>query len=345
MREFQKEWIWHVLFWLVYLAVKIFIVEYFRDDFGTVLLVELISLPLKMFLVYVLIFYLIPELLLNKQYLKFSLWLIVLVIFAALARRLTDIYLVYPISMLYFDRAILLDYGTAFRNLVFVYPVVGLATAIYLMTHWIKDYQMRTLLQREKLETELKYLKAQVHPHFLFNTINNIYSLSLDQSPKTSQALLELSDLLSYMLYECNVNRIPLKKEIELLENYINLERLRYSDRLDLKFSISGNIETVQIAPLILLPFVDNCFKHGAGDSMAECFVHFDLKVEDGDLRMNLKNSVDQSKNESQENSGIGLTNAKKRLQGEYPNSHELIINEKSDLFEVILTISLDEKN
>ncbi|SMD37294.1 Histidine kinase [Reichenbachiella faecimaris] len=345
MQELKKEWFWHVLFWVGYLLVKIFIVEYFREDFGVVLLVELISLPLKMLLVYLLIFYLIPKFLLNKQYLKFCIWLLALIVFAALARRLTDIYVAYPISMLYFDRALLWDFGTAFRNLVFVYPVVGLATAIYLMSHWVKDYQMRTQLQREKLEAELKYLKAQVHPHFLFNTINNIYSLSLDQSPKTAQALLELSDLLSYMLYECNVDRISLKKEIELIENYINLERLRYSERLELQFHTDGEIEDASIAPLILLPFVDNCFKHGAGDSMAECFVHFTLTVKDGVLFLNLKNSVDNSGHRPQEHSGIGLPNTRKRLEGEYPDRYELEIKDAPDLYEVKLTIGLDEKS
>lgn len=345
MQEFKKEWIWHVVFWLGYLLVKIFIVEFFREDVGTVLVVELISLPLKMFLVYVLIFYLIPQFLLHKHYLKFSIWLILLLVFAAFVRRIMDIYMVYPISMLYFDRAILWDYGTAFRNLVFVYPVVGLGTAIYLMSHWVKDYQMRTQLQQEKLEAELKYLKAQVHPHFLFNTINNIYSLSLDQSPKTSKALLELSELLSYMLYECNVDRIPLRKEIELIENYINLERLRYSDRLDVHIRCRGNIDNVKIAPLILLPFVDNCFKHGAGDSMEKCYVHFDLNVESQTLILVLKNSVDESKVVDTGNSGIGLMNVQRRLDGEYSGCFELTIEDTHESYEVNLTIQLDEKN
>ncbi|WP_420579853.1 sensor histidine kinase [Reichenbachiella sp.] len=345
MQEFKKEWVWHVLFWLGYLLIKIFIVEFFREDFGVVLLVELISLPLKMFLVYALIFFLIPKYLLNKHYLEFATWLVLLIVFAALARRITDIYVTYPISMLYFDRADFWDIGTAFRNLVFVYPVVGLGTAIYLMSHWIKDYQMRTQLQQEKLKAELKYLKAQVHPHFLFNTINNIYSLSLDQSPKTSRALLELSDLLSYMLYECNVDRISLKKEIELIENYINLERLRYSDRLDLQFNVLGNLEKVRIAPLILLPFVDNCFKHGASDSMAECYVHFHLTVQNTKMVLKLRNSVAKENTSLDGKSGIGLSNVKKRLDGEYPEAYQLNIKQTSEIYEVSLTLELDEKN
>ena len=344
MVEFKKEWIGHVAFWVGYLLVKLFIVEYFREDFFTVFLVELISLPLKMILVYVLVFFLIPTYLLKKSYFKFTLWLIGLFLFAAFARRVTDVYLAYPISMLYFDEAVFWDFGTAFRNLVFVYPVVGLGTAIYLMSHWINDYQMRTQLQKEKLEAELKYLKAQVHPHFLFNTINNIYSLSLDQSPKTSKALLDLSDLLSYMLYDCNVERISLDKEIELIENYSSLERLRYNDRLDVQFVTKGNLSEVKIAPLILLPFVDNCFKHGAGDSMAECYVHFYLAVENEKLELVLKNSIDESNKVSEGKSGIGLTNARKRLEGEYPNAHELLIQARNDEFEVRLNICLDEK-
>ncbi len=344
MQEFKKEWAWHVLFWLGYLLIKIFIVEFFREDFGVVLLVELISLPLKMFLVYVLIFLLIPRYLLNKHYLEFAAWLVILVVFAAFARRVMDIYITYPISMLYFDKADFWDLGTAFRNLVFVYPVVGLGTAIYLMSHWIKDYQMRTQLQQEKLQAELKYLKAQVHPHFLFNTINNIYSLSLDQSPKTSQALLELSDLLSYMLYECNVDRISLKKEIELIENYINLERLRYSDRLELQFKVKGDLDTVKVAPLILLPFVDNCFKHGAGDSIAECFVHFNLKVENQKMLLELRNSVAEVSADPGGKSGIGLSNVKKRLEREYPGQYQLSINQTDETFEVKLTIDLEDE-
>lgn len=343
MQDFRKEWIWHALFWLGYLLIKIFIVEYFRDDKLTVIYIELIRLPLKMFLVYLIIYYLIPRLLLNKRYLAFVAWLLMLIVFAAFARRVTDIYITYPMAMLYFDKAIFWDYGTAFRNLVFIYPVVGLATAIYLMSHWIRDYHQKTRLQREKLEAELKYLKAQVHPHFLFNTINNIYSLSLDQSPRTSQALLELSDLLSYMLYECNVDRIPLKKEIELIENYINLEKLRYSDRLKLGFNVEGDVESVKIAPLIFLPFVDNCFKHGAGDSLAECFVNFELKVKNAVLTLILTNSTMEDGPVSGHNSGIGMVNVKKRLEGEYPHKHELIINEAPGIFEVNLKIDLNE--
>ncbi|MEP3388161.1 MAG: histidine kinase [Reichenbachiella sp.] len=344
MQEFKKEWVWHVLFWLGYLIIKIFIVEFFREDFGVVLLVELISLPLKMFLVYALIFFLIPRYLLNKRYFEFSVWLVALVVFAAFTRRVMDIYITYPISMLYFDKADFWDLGTAFRNLVFVYPVVGLGTAIYLMSHWIKDYQMRTQLQQEKLQTELKYLKAQVHPHFLFNTINNIYSLSLDQSPKTSQALLELSDLLSYMLYECNVDRISLKKEIELIENYINLEKLRYSERLDLQFQVEGNLHEVTVAPLILLPFVDNCFKHGAGDSIEACFVHFHLKVENQKIYLNLRNNIAEKTANTGVKSGIGLSNVRKRLEREYPEQYQLNITQTSEIYKVELIIDLDEK-
>lgn len=343
MQEFKKEWVWHVVFWLGYLMVKIFIVEYFREDLLTVLVVELIRLPLKMFLVYVLIFYLIPQLLLNKRYLTFTIWLLLLILFAALARRITDIYITYPISMLYFDRAVFWDLGTAFRNLVFIYPVVGLATAIYLMSHWIRDYHLRTQLQQEKLQAELQYLKAQVHPHFLFNTINNIYSLSLDHSPKTSRSLLELSELLSYMLYECNTNRVYLKKEIELIQNYISLEKLRYSERLDLRFEVSGNLTEIYIAPLILLPFVDNCFKHGPGDTMSECFVHFNLRIDHGLLYLNLINSVPEKEITSTQNSGIGLKNVKRRLEGEYQDKYELEVRPESGTYQVKLKIDLNE--
>lgn len=344
MQEFKKEWGWHALFWSGYLLIKIFVVEFFREDMTTVFYIELIRLPLKMLLVYLLIYYLIPKFLLHKEYLTFMVWLVLLVVFAAFARRVMDIYITYPIGMLYTDRAIFWDYGTAFRNLVFIYPVVGLGTAIYLMSHWIRDYHLRTQLQQEKLRAELQYLKAQVHPHFLFNTINNIYSLSLDHSPKTSRSLLELSDLLSYMLYECNAERMPLKKELELIENYINLEKLRYSERLDLKFETKGAVDSVNIAPLILLPFVDNCFKHGAGDTMTECFVHFDLEVNQGSLYLNLANSIPDKASAHSQNSGIGLKNVKRRLEGEYPNQYDLEINEEQDVYQVKLKIDIDAK-
>lgn len=189
------------------------------------------------------------------------------------------------------------------------------------------------------MTAELQLLKAQVHPHFLFNTLNNIYSFSLDRSPKTPELILKLSSLLSYMLYDCKTEEVRLEKEVEIMKNYIDLERERYGDTIEISWNVEGDIRDNFISPLLMLPFLENAFKHGASEQIEKPWIGVDISV----VHDTLKFKITNSKNEfiSHSPNGIGINNVKKRLKFLYPGKYELKINDEGDFFAVSLMVKL----
>jgi LytS/YehU family sensor histidine kinase len=180
-------------------------------------------------------------------------------------------------------------------------------------------------------------LKAQINPHFFFNTLNSLYSLALARSGQSAAVVLRLSDLMRYMLYEASANTVLLKDEITYLENYISIEEMRFADRLDLSFQYSGDIAGKSISPLLLLPFIENAFKHGIEDSSG--WITIDLKVIDHRLYMKVENSFTAPA--KAQKPGLGLPNAKKRLELAYPGKYELHISQNDDIYSVELMIQL----
>ncbi|WP_332369013.1 histidine kinase [Spirosoma telluris] len=171
----------------------------------------------------------------------------------------------------------------------------GFAAAIKLVKIWYLKQQAYEQIDKEKLQAELQLLKSQVHPHFLFNTLNNLYALTLHKSDHSPAVVLKLSELLSYMLYECNASEVPLQKEIAFMRNYIGLEQLRYGDRLDMSVTISGDYPTKLIAPLLLVPFLENAFKHGTSEQLEQAWMHIDLSVQGNQLKFKVINSREPS--------------------------------------------------
>jgi two-component system, LytTR family, sensor histidine kinase AlgZ len=195
--------------------------------------------------------------------------------------------------------------------------------------------------QQEKITAELQLLKAQVHPHFLFNTLNNIYSFSLDRSPKTPGLILKLSSLLSYMLYDCKTEEVRLEKELEVMKNYIDLEKERYGNKIEISCTTEGEINEKFIAPLLILPFLENAFKHGTSEQVEKSWLSVDISVKQGILRC----KIDNSKNEyvAYNQNGIGVNNVKKRLEFIYPGKYELKMNDEGNFFVVSMLLKLDE--
>lgn len=195
------------------------------------------------------------------------------------------------------------------------------------------------LAQQEKVTAELQLLKAQVHPHFLFNTLNNIYSFSMDNSPKTPGLILKLSSLLSYMVYDCNTKEVRLTKEIEIMKNYIDLESERLGSKIELLWSVEGNLENKLISPLLLLPFLENAFKHGISEQLERYLLSIEISVNSDVLRCKIVNS----KNEfvHYRANGIGIANVKKRLEFIYSGKYELTISDEGDSFVVWLSVKL----
>jgi two-component system sensor histidine kinase AlgZ len=193
--------------------------------------------------------------------------------------------------------------------------------------------------QQEKMTAELQLLKAQVHPHFLFNTLNNIYSFSLLNSTKTPNLILKLSSLLSYMLYDCKAEEVRLEKEIEIMKNYIDLETERYGDKIDVSWNVEGDVKDQFISPLLMLPFLENAFKHGISEQIEKCWLSVDISVKKNTLLFKVANSKNEYVHYS--SNGIGVNNVKKRLSLIYPNSHELRINDEGSFFVVSLLVEL----
>lgn len=208
-----------------------------------------------------------------------------------------------------------------------------------LFKHWTIKQQEWRQAEQEKITAQLELLKAQLHPHFLFNTLNNIYGFALGYSPKTPQLILKLSSLLSYMLYECRANDVLLEKEVEIMKHYIDLERERYGDKIDISINIEGSIRDRFIAPLLILPFLENAFKHGTSEQIERPWMSVDIVVKDDVLKCKVINS----KNEVvlfHEN-GVGICNIRKRLELLYPQKHELKLADEGAFFVVALSLEL----
>lgn len=219
--------------------------------------------------------------------------------------------------------------------------ICGMAVSIKLLKKWVYENDRNQKIEKEKLSMELEMLKAQVHPHFLFNTLNNLYALTLTHSDKAPVVVTHLSDLLRYMLYECDEKEVPLEKEIEVLKKYVELEKIRYGKRIDVSFSCDGDIKKNVIAPLILLPFVENSFKHGISEQLDQCWVNLHLHAAGNEFTFNLSNSSGNSKLKSAAG-GIGLQNIKKRLEIIYPGKYALTINEEPEMYVVKLKMQLN---
>ena len=231
-------------------------------------------------------------------------------------------------------------------NILFNYPIVaGFAVIIKMMKRgWLK--QQETLqVTRGKASAELQLLKAQIHPHFLFNTLNNIYFFTLTSPQKAPEMLMKLTDILRYIINECNQAQVPLEKEFKMIEDYMALEKIRYGDRLKMELEIKGDYHFKMIPPLLLIPLVENSFKHGASKMLELPWVNLDITIDGQYLYFLLSNSRPDEMNLAKHNGHIGLNNVKKRLQLLYPEAHELSILNSTKSFEVFMKIRLEEMN
>ncbi|MBZ9731443.1 histidine kinase [Salegentibacter sp. JZCK2] len=224
-----------------------------------------------------------------------------------------------------------------------LYPVVVLGAFIKIGRIWFEHEKYVKQLKNDQLESEIKYLRAQVHPHFLFNTLNNLYALTLKNSKKAGEVVLKLSEMLDYFLYEGNQWKVSLEKELELLGNYISLEKIRYGDRLEVTFQTEGTIEGQNIPPLLLLPFVENSFKHGASQLQSFVWIKIRTKVENNVLHFHVSNKRKKINKMENKKKGLGLNNVEKRLDLLYKGHYSLKINDQEDFFQIDLVVALNQ--
>lgn len=333
----------HFLFWIGVWFFYVYFFSYNSTDANFVTWFSTFLLPVTMITTYFVVYYLIPKYLLLKKYALFALysmytiimstWLILMTIFA---------------SLLFLSNLQIDEMPPMSRNYVFVlilvYLIVLLVSFVNLLNHNFQTESKNKELQNKILGTqlqlkdqELQFLKKQIHPHFLFNTLNTIYGFALKQSKNTPDIILRLSNLLDYILYQVSKPKVSLKEEIMHLQEYIALERIRFQDTLKITFSSEKFDDEKQIPPMLLIPFVENAFKHG---NLIDGFLQVNILIEvDNDsLRFLIKNTVKQDQS-NETKTGIGLENIKKRLDLIYPNNYKLQINLLEDWYIVELYI------
>ena len=242
-----------------------------------------------------------------------------------------------------FPRIVLLDrfghlgiYSRSSRFLV----VFIISTGLKVISQWYAEKQRLQELENSMVQAELSFLKSQIHPHFLFNSLNSIYYLALSKDDKAPEAILSLSDFLRFVTVESNHSRIPLEREVKMLKEYIHLQRLRASEKFELQFQLKGGFGEWEIMPLTFVPFVENAFKYGIS-AHVDCFIHIGVEAENGVLLFTCSNSIVSRINDRNLSEGIGLENIQKRLALAYPRRHSLDMAADSRAFHVKLQINL----
>ncbi|MGS2741630.1 sensor histidine kinase [Sinomicrobium sp. M5D2P17] len=328
----------HIIYWSCWLTFYCVInASYYETDYLQWFLLELIFMTVKVPYAYFVAYYLFPKFLSQKKY---GTLFFLMLFFAFLGVGFLVILLSNFPQIAWGQPTEFWSVKTFFRAIDLVY-VASLVVVIKMIQRYLRQERMNAQLKEDKMDAELQILKNQLQPHFLFNTLNNIYSIVLSGDKNGAGAILKLSDMLSYMLYECNVDLVALKKEVALIRNYIELEKIRYGDRVDLSFEVDSDIKGKAIAPLLLVPFVENAFKHGVFKNEKNSWIRIHLQTDDDQLTFIVENSLPENNNgNSGVKSGIGLNNVKKRLQLLYPEKHHLSTT-KNETFLINLKISL----
>jgi sensor histidine kinase YesM len=232
------------------------------------------------------------------------------------------------------------------RLILFNYPtVVGFALAIKILKNWYLKQKETAQVGREIINGELQLLKAQVHPHFLFNTLNNIYSFIINDSNDATEALKKLSTLLRYIIYECDQPLVQLEKELKMIRDYIDLEKIRYGKNFNMSLQVQGNGSNKMISPLLLIPFLENSFKHGASQMLTHPWINLDITILEHELQFILSNSKPAIAGEKTMSNGLGLRNVKKRLSILYKYTHALNITDDIMSFSVSLKVPVFQSN
>lgn len=340
----------HLFFWIMVLVFYTLLFGNENRDYQGVFKFVIILLPITMVTTYFLNYFLVPRFLLTKKYFQFFLYFLYTIIISITLELNAVIFSLVRIADIGMDRMSQASFNV-FYLIAANYLVVFLAVSIKLLNHWYKIQNQNLILEKEGMEielklkeAELKLLKAQIHPHFLFNTLNNLYGLALSGSEKTPDTVLKISSLLDFMLYRSTQPRVKLQEEIDYIKDYIELEKLRYH-KINIEWKEIGSLNDLYIAPMLLQPFIENAFKHGTSHDMHQQWLNVEISVRDhSNLTFTVRNSKssDPPMDRSGYTEGIGLKNVKKRLKILYPGHHQLEINERSGVFSIQLDLGLN---
>jgi LytS/YehU family sensor histidine kinase len=329
----------HLSFWTLYFTYRFFdIKEYLGYEKALIYL----SIPLVFNVTasYVHYFFILPNLIQRKKIWSYLGKLLLLLVVIFIARVLVENQILSKISSnetYYKTLKLMRVISTVWDTLSFL-----LFTGMIRFTlDWFDLENKKNQLENEKLVAELNYLKAQINPHFLFNTLHNLNYLVYAGSKNATEVIIKLSNIMRYMIYDANKEKVALRKEIAYMNDYIHLESIRLNQKFHLDFKIDGAQDNTEIAPLIMLTFLENAFKHGVSDQEENCWIKVDLKIAEGRIEYQVSNKKLKTVSTRNLKSGFGLENVKKRLTLSYPDKHVLNIQDDDDVYKVMLTLKL----
>lgn len=352
----------HISFWLCWYLFQVYLYSFTPSPMlGTIsfwsriqinLIQSFIYLIPNIFLAYGIMYWVIPKQVLTYRYGSAVLSVLILFILTGGLSALVSLTIIDYFTHFLFSQyvanpalghipvpvRIFLAWISGLRGSI---TIGGLAASIKLIKYFYAKQQQTLLLQQEKAVAELQSLKAQLHPHFLFNTLNNIYSHTQDTAPVAADMLLGLSTLLRYMLYNCNAPLVSLKQEIQMLMEYIELEKKRYGNQLEISVQLPNDFKNLMIAPLLILPFVENCFKHGASNMLDKPWINIHITTTNNLMQLKLING--KVNNATGQTGGIGINNVRQRLNLLYPEQHKLQIIEEEEMYIVNLSLQLKQ--
>jgi len=331
----------HLMFWCVYISFIGYQVVFWQRERGyewnRALTFTSIQLIFTLSIVYLNYFFFLPRFLKHKNIRRYLIEFLVPFTVLIVAR----IYLQRYISgdsprSEYYSSGIFVVQVTAVT--LFIAIFVGM---LRFAVDWFELEAKKKEIENEKLIAELNFLKAQINPHFLFNTLNNLYYLAYSKSENTTEVIARLSQMMRYMIYDSNHPKVLLSKEIEYMQSYISLERMRLNNQIPIQFEVKGNIDNVWITPLIFITFLENAFKHGVSNNNANATVNLSIHLNGKECVYTVENSKPPLKNGTGEKSGIGLQNVKRRLELSYPGQYKLTTEDKPEAYFVQLNLML----
>lgn len=330
---------YHIFFWFIVLVVLV-ITDRNQYAFHITLIKEIVNVIFFAIVVYFNLKFLIPHYLKEGKSLSYIVFLFFSVLLISPIKTLC-LYLIFQ-DFPYIQQNFIENQGFIFMSSLFV---AASSTIYQILNDWQRSDVEKKELEFKKTQTELNFLRSQINPHFLFNTLNNLYALTLKKSDTAPETVLKLSEIMRYMLYECNERKVLLSKEINYLKNYIELEKLRLNESFNIKVEINGEVGTHRISPLLLTPFIENAFKHGINQQLIKGYILVTLNITEEWLQLTIKNSKLEKgpvETPAKKSGGIGLKNVKRRLEILYPSTHKLNIENKLNEYIINLKVKLD---
>lgn len=344
MLKHNREIVFNLIFWLLYFLYEWFGLAALSGDFSSYFINACLALPSSFLISYLTVHVFIKNYYNKGKKLQFWIFQITASLLLLLARRIFNYYIIYPTYFPWAQQVPLFSFGKLIVELVNLYLITGAYSLFYFVRSWYDEKQKAQTLLQEKTVAELELLKSQIQPHFIFNALNNIYSVAIKTSPETAKLVSHLSNFLDYNLYQAKQPFVPLTAEIAYLKHYIELQKNRYAHKLDASINIYDDIEDLYLAPLILLPLIENSFKHGIANCIKQGWVRVDVSRHPDDFSIKIENSIEEKPPQNEfKNSGIGIKNVQKRLEIIYPNAHEFKIVEEPHSYLVVLKIKISK--